>query len=123
MGNWGIVIRIRFSFTFRRRIATISRVMAGKIIINTERCKGCGLCVVVCPHNCIRVSEKSNKKGYFPAESDSEDCTGCAMCAIICPDVVITVQTESNIVEFSGKDGKTRKSKLPEQEAGKLTVK
>lgn len=96
--------------------------MAGKITINTERCKGCGLCVAVCPNNCIEISEKSNMKGYFPAESDSDGCTACAMCAIICPDAVITVQSESNIVETAGKNGKTRKSRLPEQEAGKLTV-
>ncbi|MHC4286411.1 MAG: 4Fe-4S binding protein, partial [Planctomycetota bacterium] len=40
--------------------------MAGKIIINTERCKGCGLCVAVCPKISIIISKKSNKSGYFP---------------------------------------------------------
>ncbi|MHC4086446.1 MAG: 4Fe-4S binding protein [Planctomycetota bacterium] len=38
--------------------------MAGKIIINTERCKGCGLCVAVCPKISIIISKKSNKSGY-----------------------------------------------------------
>ncbi|MEA3227376.1 MAG: 4Fe-4S dicluster domain-containing protein [Planctomycetota bacterium] len=65
--------------------------MAGKIIIDTERCKGCGLCVIVCPKKIIVISEKSNGRGYFPAETDNCNCTGCAACAVICPDAVIEV--------------------------------
>ena len=65
--------------------------MAGKIIIDTERCKGCGLCVTVCQKGCIIISKHSNKSGYFPAEPAGSDCTGCAMCTIICPDAVIEV--------------------------------
>ena len=88
--------------------------MTGKIIIDSERCKGCGLCVEVCPKNSIIISKRSNKNGYFPAEpvpsavegANNNDCTGCAMCAIICPDAVIKVFCESNIaaVKASRKD-------------------
>jgi 2-oxoglutarate ferredoxin oxidoreductase subunit delta len=65
--------------------------MAGKIIIDSERCKGCGLCVPVCPKNCIVTSSRPNTIGYFPAETSNHGCTGCALCAIVCPDVVIEV--------------------------------
>ncbi|UCE48471.1 MAG: ferredoxin family protein [Phycisphaerales bacterium] len=75
--------------------------MAGKAIIDTERCKGCGLCVAVCPKQIMMISRKSNRHGYFPAETDNSECTGCAACAIICPDAVIEVYRDdaAKIVE------------------------
>jgi 2-oxoglutarate ferredoxin oxidoreductase subunit delta len=65
--------------------------MAGKIKIDFEKCKACGLCIAVCPKNSIIISKKSNKGGYFPAEAKNIDCTGCCACALICPDAAIVV--------------------------------
>ena len=72
--------------------------MDGKITIDIERCKGCGLCVTVCPKNCIVISNRPNTIGYFTAEASNTGCTGCAMCAIICPDAAIEFFGESDIV-------------------------
>jgi len=80
--------------------------MAGKIIIDIERCKGCGLCVAVCPKNCIVISEHSNKIGYFPAQANNTDCTGCAICAIICPDAAIEVYRDKTTVAEPAKQDK-----------------
>ena len=86
--------------------------MAGKIIIDGERCKGCGLCVEVCPKGSIAISRHSNKNGYFPARVNNADCTGCSMCAVICPEAVIEVHRDKNIVAIeSGKRGKVRLTK------------
>ena len=65
-----------------------------KITFNTDICKGCGLCVLVCPkHLLVIAKDKINKKGHSPAEiTDEEACVGCASCAIMCPDSVIKVE-------------------------------
>jgi 2-oxoglutarate ferredoxin oxidoreductase subunit delta len=80
--------------------------MAGKIIINTERCKGCGLCVQVCPKGGIVISKQSNKSGCFPAQANNTDCTGCCLCAIICPEAIIEVYREDNTSSKSKKKSK-----------------
>lgn len=65
-----------------------------KVTFNEERCKGCGLCVSVCPKKIvIRNEEKLNLKGFHPAGvKEMEKCIGCAFCATICPDCVIVVE-------------------------------
>jgi 2-oxoglutarate ferredoxin oxidoreductase subunit delta len=75
----------------------------GRIEINKERCKGCGLCIAVCPAKNIEISDELNTKGYYPAHFQEENlkdvsqakCTGCALCAITCPDVAIEVYRET----------------------------
>ncbi|MCD8511485.1 MAG: 4Fe-4S binding protein [Bacillus sp. (in: Bacteria)] len=57
-----------------------------------DHCKGCSLCITVCPQQIINLGDRLNKKGYRPAEVwDQEKCTSCAACARICPDAVISV--------------------------------
>ncbi|NLJ82270.1 MAG: ferredoxin family protein [Bacteroidales bacterium] len=63
----------------------------GAIVINTERCKGCGVCIPTCPNKVIALSKKVNSKGYNHLEVQNDNCIGCANCAIVCPDGVITV--------------------------------
>ena len=39
--------------------------MKGATIVDIERCKGCGLCVVACPLHVLALTTKSvNQKGY-----------------------------------------------------------
>ena len=66
--------------------------MAYKHFIDSERCKGCSLCVTICPKNVLEISEQVNTKGYFPAyQARPEDCIYCAMCCTMCPDMAITI--------------------------------
>lgn len=65
----------------------------GAVVINTERCKGCNLCVVACPAGVLGLTTKDvNHKGYpYSYAAHEENCIGCASCGIVCPDGCITV--------------------------------
>ncbi|MFT5749643.1 MAG: 2-oxoglutarate ferredoxin oxidoreductase subunit delta [Ancylomarina sp.] len=64
----------------------------GAIVVDTEKCKGCGLCVVACPTNVIELARDVNGKGYHYAHMANPDaCIGCSSCGLVCPDTVITV--------------------------------
>ena len=67
--------------------------MAYRHHIDSERCKGCGLCVTVCPKNVLELAKELNAQGYFPAfQARPEDCIHCAICCTMCPDVAITIE-------------------------------
>ncbi|NLV48461.1 MAG: 4Fe-4S dicluster domain-containing protein [Clostridiaceae bacterium] len=68
-----------------------------RIEIKEERCKGCGLCVSVCPKKIITLKRDTlNSRGFHPAGvTDMSACIGCAFCATICPDAVIEVWKET----------------------------
>ena len=77
-----------------------SPLRKGYIVIDESLCKGCGLCIDVCPKDLITTARELNLKGYYPAQfSDGqgghpEQCTGCALCALVCPDIAIEVYRE-----------------------------
>ena len=68
--------------------------MTAKITFDSDRCKGCELCALVCPKHIIALdATRLNRKGYRPAAlTDPAACIACASCAKICPDSVITVE-------------------------------
>lgn len=67
----------------------------GTVIIDEERCKGCGLCIAACPQHVLAFSGEINKSGYNYAHAEHpEKCVGCAFCAMTCPDVAIEVYRE-----------------------------
>ena len=67
----------------------------GVVIIDKERCKGCGLCISACPHQVLAFSGELNRSGYDVVHMEQEqDCVGCAFCAQNCPDVAIEVYRE-----------------------------
>lgn len=61
--------------------------------IQTERCKGCGLCADACPRKILRIDPGViNHKGHFSAQiTDESRCTGCGFCVLMCPDCAITL--------------------------------
>jgi 2-oxoglutarate ferredoxin oxidoreductase subunit delta len=63
-----------------------------RTVFREERCKGCGLCIEICPKKILTFANHLNSSGYNTVSSkDQAQCIGCAMCARTCPDVVIEV--------------------------------
>ena len=61
--------------------------------IDVELCKGCNLCVNVCPQDVLALSEDMNSKGYNIASVERpQDCIHCMQCEITCPDLAIKVE-------------------------------
>jgi len=58
----------------------------GLVELNSEECKGCGLCVEACPPKVLMLADHLNRYGYHPATYAGEGCTGCGICFFVCPE-------------------------------------
>jgi 2-oxoglutarate ferredoxin oxidoreductase subunit delta len=58
----------------------------GSIHIDTEECKGCGLCMEACPPRVLSLSERLNHYGYRNALYSGSGCSGCGICFFACPE-------------------------------------
>lgn len=56
--------------------------------INAAWCKGCDICVKLCPERCLAM------EGPVAVVADPAACTGCHICEWLCPDFAITVRRE-----------------------------
>ena len=66
-----------------------------KVRILVKFCKGCGLCVDVCPKGCLGMSNTLGESGIMPAVvKDDSKCIACLDCATICPDAAIEILEE-----------------------------
>lgn len=68
----------------------MQRQSRGTVVIDVERCKGCELCIPVCPVDVLTMSTERNADGFrYPLLT--EGCTGCTACQQVCPDFVFEV--------------------------------
>jgi Pyruvate/2-oxoacid:ferredoxin oxidoreductase delta subunit len=65
---------------------TAARPARGKVTIDVEECKGCGLCVESCPPKCLELDPELSSYGVHPARYTGEHCTGCGICFYCCPE-------------------------------------
>ncbi|NVM56171.1 MAG: 4Fe-4S binding protein [Candidatus Helarchaeota archaeon] len=79
-------------------------IAKGKVLfLQKERCKGCNLCIEICPTKCLESSNELNSRIQYPPQLvDGKECKFCELCEITCPDFSIYVVEES---ELEGKEG------------------
>ncbi len=58
-----------------------------EVIINRAWCKGCGLCINICPKKVLGFNEQRKAQ-----VERIEDCIGCRQCENTCPDFAVTVK-------------------------------
>ena len=65
----------------------------GYVEISIETCKGCCLCVIACPTDCLALNTRdTNSYGlHYAYLADEDKCIACLNCSVICPDAAITV--------------------------------
>lgn len=62
------------------------------ITVDKKFCKGCSLCIEVCPRDVLAISTERGSNGFLVPEGvKPEACTDCKMCELICPDFAIVV--------------------------------
>ncbi len=68
------------------------QVAKGQVYLILERCKGCKICVELCPREVLQVSEGTNQKGYhYPEIAPGKEgaCVNCEFCTMVCPEFAI----------------------------------
>jgi 2-oxoglutarate ferredoxin oxidoreductase subunit delta len=70
--------------------------MGIEIKIDSQKCKGCGLCAEACKKKYLELSDikDANEKGYSYArfKKDCEGkCVACGFCHTVCPDACIEI--------------------------------
>lgn len=64
---------------------TAERKEEKMVVIDTEKCNGCGLCTTVCPHRLLQIQDDL-------AGTVDGDCMGCGHCQAVCPTGAIEVE-------------------------------
>lgn len=63
------------------------------IKLDSSRCKGCYLCVNVCPKGVLVPSDEIGAKGFPIVQIDNDkECVGCGACFKMCPDYCIEIK-------------------------------
>ncbi len=73
---------------------SISSWMGGtpRVEITRAWCKGCNICVSVCPERVLSIDSQE-----IAVVSEPDRCTGCGLCARLCPDLAIDILLDAAV--------------------------
>ncbi len=73
---------------------------SARVVIREDECKGCGLCINICPEKVLFEQNTLNRMGYHPAGYLGTGCIGCGFCFYQCPEPgAITVYKKGYVGE------------------------
>lgn len=67
-----------------------------EMVLHEKACRGCGLCLDVCPTDCFSFNEET-KKAVVTAEAN---CIACLSCDYICPSGAISHKNHHQVKNF-----------------------
>ncbi len=70
---------------------TVKKKKKGLLKINKKWCKGCSICIHLCPRKVLALDEMGKAVVVKP-----EECTACRICELHCPDFSIVVEEVQN---------------------------
>jgi len=80
-----------------RRKARKPSPKANKLTLVPLYCKGCGLCVHICPTGTLQLVDAPKNKWGISVVAEAENyCIACKMCEYQCPDFAIFVNYEQD---------------------------
>lgn len=85
--------KMPYQFHIEEGISTIGK-KEEKVTIGhwQEACKGCGICVDVCPKDVWKMTKTLDKwNGELVTVDDANKCIKCMLCEIHCPDFAIKI--------------------------------
>jgi ferredoxin len=79
------------------------------LIVNKEKCVGCGICVKVCPKSAIQRLPLDGKvkittEDLIPTIPDPIKCSYCGTCVYMCPFSAITLKKKGNEIKLEDLD-------------------
>jgi len=81
-----------------------------KIVVDTKRCKSCGICVALCPKQVLELTYP----GFHCEPVRMKDCIGCLMCEQHCPDFAILCHPKGPAVKKGNQEeGRKVEEKVP----------
>ena len=66
----------------------VKRASQVRIVLTPQWCKGCGICIKLCPKQCFSAEEGTEKVILSAAER----CVDCGLCELWCPDYAISLE-------------------------------
>ena len=72
-------------------MALKTKAKVDHIDINTSWCKGCGICIGMCPTQVLEFDE--HLKAMV---AHLEKCINCKLCELLCPELAVSVEEAEN---------------------------